>query len=203
MTQEWTDIMVDLETGGLDPTRNPILQIAAVKFNYKTGAVCHDMFDMCLDIPHNRGWSESTREWWMKQRQDILIDILTRAQPWKMVIEAFARWSYPSGSLRFWSKPTHFDFTMLSSYFNDADIPNPFSYREATDMNSFLRGLFDPEAKPDERSFGPVEGAAHNALDDVLHQIKILFKSKEMVAARDSQIIMPPVNNMVVINQEA
>lgn len=200
MTQEWTDVMADIETGGLDPSHNPILQISAVKFNYKTGAICHDFFDMCLDIPHNRYWSEGTRQWWMKQRQDILIDILNRAQPWRIVMEAFVRWCAPAGSLRFWSKPTHFDYTFLSSYFNDAELPNPFSYREATDLNSFLRGLFDPEPKPDERSFGPVEGAAHNALDDTLHQIKILFKSKEMVEARNAQLIIPPENKLIVIN---
>lgn len=199
MTQEFTDIMVDVESTGLNFTRNAIIQIAAVKFNYKTGAICHDMFDMCLDIPQHRAWSEQTRNWWMNQRQDILIDILQRAEPWKIVTEAFARWCYPAGSLRFWSKPSHFDFMFLSEYFNDAEVPNPFSYREANDMNSYLRGLYFPDEKPDERSFGVVEGGAHNALNDVLHQIKILFKAKEQVEARDSvQIIMP--DNLKVVS---
>lgn len=89
------------------------------------------------------------------------------------VINAFAEWCYPEGQMRFWSKPTTFDFMFLASYFEDNNLQNPFHYREATDLNSFLRGLYYPSNINEIEV--PFSGDAHNALADTLHQLKVLF----------------------------
>lgn len=169
---QYTDVMVDVETTGKNSDRNAVIQISAVKFNLKEMTISPDFFDQCLDIPKHRFWDEDTRKWWAKQ-PDTLYDILGRARPWMEVITEFAQWCYPMGSLRFWSKPTHFDYNFLSSYFHDADLHHPFSYREATDMNSFLRGIYFPE--PVTKLDLPFDGIAHNAIDDTLHQIRELM----------------------------
>lgn len=173
MAQTWTDIMVDIETTDTQPDRGAILQISAVKFNLKEGTVCPEFFDRCLRVPPHRRWSESTRNWWLEQRQETLMDILKRGEDWLKVINDFADFGYPQNHLRFWSKPTHFDYSFLSSYFSDAGLAQPFHYRTATDMNSFLSGLYYPNEVPKAQI--EFDGAVHNALFDTLNQLKVLF----------------------------
>lgn len=171
---EFPDIMIDLETTGLQPSHNAIIQIAAVKFNLEKGTICHDFFDMSLLIPGNRHWQQSTHEWWAK-RKDVYHDIMATAQPARDVIEAFLKWLGPQ-QLRFWGKPTHFDYVFLESYIRDTmDRKMPFHYREATDMNSWIRGRYFPGKVPNLYDEVGFEGTAHNAIHDVLNQIKMLF----------------------------
>lgn len=170
---QFPDVMIDLETTGTQPDRHAILQIAAVRFNLKEQTISHDFFEGCMYIPNHRSWSESTRKWWSTQNQEILKDILNRAQDPKTVMTSFCEWASPAGQMRFWSKPSHFDYMFLSSYLSDLDLPQMFGHSGATDVRSFIRGLHrDPDAKWDEPK---VEGGAHNALNDCLHQIGFLF----------------------------
>lgn len=173
----WTDIMVDLETTGTQPDRNCILQISAVKFNLTTGEVCPEFFDRCLSLPKHRHWDMSTLEWWSRQKKSVLKDIMGRAEPYRTVVNDFADFSYQNPGLRMWSKPSHFDFNFLSSYFSDEDLINPFHYRVAFDLHSFLRGLHFPKEVPEIDV--PFSGDAHNALMDTLHQLKVLYAHLE------------------------
>lgn len=174
---EWTDIMVDVETTGTAIDRTAIIQISAVKFNLHKGTVCHEFFDRCLTIPPHRFWDQATASWWSQQKASVLQDILRRAEPWQNVIKDLGTFSYQNPGLRFWSKPTHFDHSFISSYFKDADLPNPFHYRIARDLNSYLEGLFYPNAVPDHIANMPFSGEVHNALDDTLHQLGILLEA--------------------------
>lgn len=171
----YTDIMVDLETTHTLPDRGGILQIAAVKFNLKENQVSPDFFDMCLTVPNHRHWSEGTRNFWLNQKESVLQEILQRAEPWRDVMEKFMEYSYPINHLRFWSKPSHFDYNFLSSYFSDYGMPMPFHYRDANDMNSFLRGLYyEQDGKVPDLNL-PFVGEVHNALFDTLHQVRVLL----------------------------
>lgn len=173
MSLGFTDCMVDLETTSTLPDRGAIISVSAVRFNPKTRDVDPHFFDRCLFIPPTRGWSESTREWWLNQKRSILQDIWRRMEEPAVVWRDFCDWAYPVGSLRFWSKPSHFDFNFVSSYCHDYDLVNPFDFREANDLRSFLRGLYFPDPVPDLRV--EFDGDAHNSLMDVLHQIKFLY----------------------------
>lgn len=186
----YTDVMIDLETTHTLPDRGAILQIAAVKFNRDTFDICPQVFDRCLTVPKHRAWDEGTRSWWLNQKESTLSDILHRAKPWLEVINQFADWAYPAGHLRFWSKPSHFDFNFLSSYFHDAELANPFHFREATDMNSFIRGLYFPNNVPNVNI--PFEGAVHNALDDTFHQLAVLFHHLQEAKKLTKQEIFLP-----------
>lgn len=174
---EYIDCMVDLETTSTLPDRGAIIQVAAVKFNMQTGEVSHEFFDRCMNIPPHRHWDEGTRHWWMRQKKSVLQGIYQRMEDPATVWDEFCDWAYPAGSMRFWSKPTHFDFNFVSSYCNDFQKPNPFHFRIATDMNSFLRGLWFPHEVPDLQV--PFKGNAHNALHDTLHQVKVLLTHKD------------------------
>ena len=176
MTQLFTDCMVDIETTGTSPDRGAILQISAVKFNLAERKVCHKFFDKCLSIPPHRGWDEDTRAWWNRQKPATLKEIMARQEPYRDVVQQFAQWAYQTPSLRFWSKPTTFDYMFVASYMKDENLFNPFHYRKATDLRSYLDGMYAPEGLKDGfESEVEFTGEAHNALADTLHQLKVLF----------------------------
>lgn len=181
---EYNDFMVDVETTGLNPVDNGMIQLAAVKFSLKDRAIdTSNMFEACLDMPSRRYWDEGTRQWWSQQKPHILRDIYSRMRPANDVMKEFADWvGYnPSVPNRFWAKPTTFDWGFTASYFNDAGIRNPFHYRWATDLNSYIRGLAgNPEV---ESHYVDFKGDAHNALFDVINQINQLFEASDHYAS--------------------
>lgn len=182
---KYTDVMCDIETTGISPDRAAIIQIAAVRFNLETRQVdAGDMFNRCLAVPPTRSWDEGTREWWLGKNRAVLQNIMGRQEEHREVIEAFAKWAgyYHDQPLRMWGKPTHFDYSMLASYFREFEVMNPFHYRHAMDQNSFLRGLARTgEYQNFERQLEFV-GDAHNAIFDCLHQIKVIFHALDATA---------------------
>ncbi|KGM36104.1 3'-5' exoribonuclease domain-containing protein [Inquilinus limosus] len=165
--------MVDIETTSTEPDRGAIIQIAAWKFDLQTFQVDPLFFDQCLWMPAWRYWNKDTEAFWKKQKPETLQDIFARMEDPRIVMQRFVDWVGQSNSFRFWSKPTHFDYTFLSSYFKDFDLPQMFHYREATDMNSFIRARYYPGPVPQIDI--PFDGPVHNALWDSLHQIQTLF----------------------------
>ena len=175
----FTDVMCDIETSGTDPGNSAILQIAAVKFNYDTGEI-GEIFDRCLSIAPNRFWNEDTRIWWGKQNKEVLDNIVLRMEQPEPVLRdfiAFASKDAPNGGYRFWSKPTHFDFSFIASYCNQFGLPHPFHFRIARDLNTFMAAMAG-SADHVAMDHIPVPVGAHNALVDCVYQLKMLFAAK-------------------------
>jgi len=175
--------MVDIETTGTNPDRNGMIQLAAVRFNLRERAVdTSKMFDRCLQLPTNRYWDEDTRRWWAQQNQEVLRKILFRAEPVQPVLEDFAQFvGYTHEEpIRFWAKPTTFDYMFVSSYFKDYGVMSPFNFRLATDMNSYIRGLAQDASLTTFKT--DFVGNAHDAIVDVLNQIDTLFKASDHYA---------------------
>lgn len=174
------DIMVDIETTGTTPETTSIIQISAVRFNLQEQTLdTESMFDRCLWPAPKRFWDEDTRQWWMGKNLGVYQMIAKRMEDPAAVIKDFRDWAKETDDgefnepIRFWSKPTTFDFMFLASYFDQYGHDNPFFYRAACDVNSYIRGLAgDPNANCNIVQF---DGAAHNAIIDVLNQIKNLF----------------------------
>lgn len=179
---EYPDYMIDIETTGTKPENSAIIQIAAVRFNLAEGTVdATDMFDRCLAVAPYRFWDEDTRQFWQGKNLKVYRQICSRMEDPKEVLDAFRTWAtkVPSQTpIRFWGKPTSFDYSFLQSYFRQFGLHFPFHYRFARDMNSFLAGMVgEAEHRELDVDFA---GDAHNALHDVLHQIKVLFRAKEI-----------------------
>lgn len=174
--EQYPDVMCDTESTGLCPDRNGLIQIVAIRFNLAERTIGHDFFNMCLTLPNHRFWDEDTRAWWLKNKRDILMRLLAQGQDPATVMRALRAWT-KSDDLTFWGKPTHFDHSFVSSYFKDCNVANPFHYRKANDMNSFIRGRYFPEPQEDHQWEWelPFDGPKHDALYDSLHQIKTLF----------------------------
>jgi oligoribonuclease (3'-5' exoribonuclease) len=176
------DVMVDVETTGVQFDRCGIIQIAAVRFNLREGTFDPHSFDMALTLPSTRMWEENCRDWWHSSQGmiDTLHGIQRRAQSPQPVMEAFARWvranNNPQDGVTFWAKPTSFDFSFVESYFRELDVLSPFHYRNQMDLNTFIRSRFFPEDPPKLEQTIPFSGSEHNAIDDVWHQIKVVFE---------------------------
>lgn len=178
------DCMIDLETTGLAPDHAAIIQIAAVRFNYDQGTI-GPTFEACLTVPPGRFWDEDTRGWWMNQKEEILVDILTRAEDAETVWKRFADWlvetSPAAHSNRLWAKPSHFEWPLLESYGRQFGRRLPFHYRDVVDLNSFTRGMErNPGANPLDKKV-EFDGNAHNALDDTFHQVKVALMAQSLI----------------------
>lgn len=178
------DIMVDIETTGTRPDQNHIIQIAAVRFDFASREIDHNFFDRCLIPCTMRHWDEETRNWWMGKNRQVYASLVPRMEPAANVMHAFRDWvttgrEESQTPIRFWAKPTTFDFMFIASYFHQYEIDIPFHYRHAVDLNSYLRGLQnDPLGQLDFRQF---EGAKHNALVDTLNQVGNLFAAVDAI----------------------
>src|SRR5213592_1550808 len=140
-----TDIMVDLETTGTDPDHCAIFQIAAVKFDPETKEVSPVIFNRSLTFAPNRFWEEGGRQFWSKM-PDIYQKIIETAEPTSRVLTDFYAWCIKDqpnidGGWRLWAKPITFEWAFLSSYYRQYDIPMPFHYRYARDLNSYVAGM--------------------------------------------------------------
>ncbi len=180
MSNDFPLIMMDLETTGVQPEHTNIIQIAAVRFNLESGSVDPKVFNMSLLPSPNRYWDEDTRKWWSSM-PDILDRIWSQMRPPHFVLTELAKFAMEGqeGRPKLVAKPTSFEFPFLQSYFREFGVPNPFHYREAEDLNSFIRARYFPNPPPDIERELPFEGDAHDALYDVFHQIKVMMKAYE------------------------
>jgi hypothetical protein len=184
---EFPDVMVDIETTGTDVGLNAILQIAAVKFNLEKGTVSHEFFDRCLTIAPRRAFDEDCRNNFWSKHTEVLQSIWGRGEDPLTVLTAFRDWAGPG--MRFWGKPTHFDFSFIQNYFTQYDMHMPFHYRYAEDMNTWIRARFWPLPPPDFERDLEFTGELHNGLYDALHQVKVLFAAK--AATTGNQLVIP------------
>jgi hypothetical protein len=175
------DVMVDIETTGTRPERTAMIQLSAVKFDIEKGEIKPDFFNAYLAIPPTRYWDEQTRTWWLKDKRELLQTILANGRPPAEVLREFAAWVIEgidrnATPTRLWAKPIHFEWSFLESYFHEFGVPNPFGYRFAMDSNTFVKAKLGNFEHPTLEREIPFEGEAHNAIFDVIHQIRVLFK---------------------------
>lgn len=176
----YRDVMVDIETTGTDASHNHIIQIAAVRFDIESKKIdVNEMFDRCLHPVGHRVWDLGTRHWWSQQKPGLLESILDRGEDPSVVLRAFADFiahTKSSKPVRIWAKPISFEWPFLQSHMKEYGVDMPVPYWNCMDLNSYIngRGHDDRKAFWNEIEF---EGDAHNALFDVLHQIKGAFKA--------------------------
>lgn len=172
------DMMVDTETTGNDnPAIFGCFQIAAIKFNARTGAI-GPVFDRVPELLPNRCWTGDTKEWWLGKNRVVYNKIIARSEPALPVwqdFHAFARQDAPDGGYRFWAKPITFDWTVIASHFQQLGLPMPFHYRLARDLNSYIAALRNDPVHPNAEATTPFAGDEHNALHDCAFQIDMLM----------------------------
>lgn len=177
MNMTHNHFMIDLETTGTDPAHCAIIQIAGVAFNFEERDVSVKMFDQCLLVPPSRYWEEDTRDFWAKH-PEVLRQIWGRMRDARTVLTEFNAWVAEQSDGKepiLWAKPSHFEQPFLQNYYRHYEIASPFHYRMTEDLNSWCRARGRPTLSLEV----DVQGDAHNALHDTLHQVDVLFKLME------------------------
>jgi len=172
-----TDIMLDVETMGLNPQTAGLIQLSAIKFNMDTRGI-GPVFDRCPAPQPFRGWDDSTREFWLGKNRPVYLEIMSRQEPAVPVYQAFDRFcseGAPDGGYRIWSKPSKFDWPFVESNMIQAGLAMPTPHWQSRDMNSFISGLMGKADKPDIEQYVPFTGDKHNGLHDCAYQIEVLF----------------------------
>lgn len=169
-------VMIDLETTGVDPSHNAMIQLAAVRFNLDSRDIDPVMFDQCLFMPKNRFWHEDTREWWSKQDQSIIEKIWQNMRDPRQVLSEFVHWvqrDLDGTTPMLFAKPISFEWPFLQSYLAEYGVASPFHYSDCKDLRSITWALgfqnLDRELE--------FSGRAHDAIHDVLFQIQVLFEA--------------------------
>ena len=168
--------MVDIETTGLDPNKNAIIQIGALPFDLNIMAKGSKAFKMSLTIPSDREWMPSTKEWWLKTNPDLLKDITSKSENFIVVMSRFREYVKSfNDEIRFWSNHP-FDWNFLNNYFVSYGVPRPYKYDAFRDLDTYIVAIV---GENNIKKYKPIpkEELEHDALYDCMLQIDWLFES--------------------------
>lgn len=163
------DIMLDLETLGLDPGHK-VLSIGAVEFSRVTGEI-GEQFYAVLDTKSQglKGLKtdDATLDWWKEQNQEAWRRATDAAQPAEQVLKEFRLWYKFRGCTALWANGANFDPPMLQAVYKAFDQKLPWHYRHPRDC----RTVFDLVGKQ-IGAYGTDNPLAHDALQDAIWQAK-------------------------------
>jgi hypothetical protein len=149
-------------------SNSPILSIAAVVFDIKTGR-CGDIFyqNISLDSCMKVGLSPDadTIKWWMSQGDDAKKELLKADNSVQTVLDSFCRFMKRNADYKVWGNSSRFDLGLLENALDKVNMKVPWNFRNERDVRTLVS--FAPEIK-DNFKF---EGTKHSALDDCYHQV--------------------------------
>ena len=157
--KKFVHFMVDVETLGVIPNKNPVLQIAAVMFDPDTFEPIGDSptFECFLPLADQlklgRTPDEGTVKWWSEAKKvevaKVVFAGVKEAPPLKTQLFAFSDWISEKCKIEngyaesvFWAKPTLFDYPFIDGLFLESGVPSPFHFRKVVDMSSYIISAF-------------------------------------------------------------
>lgn len=165
-------IMQDLETLDTAPSAL-VLSIGAVRFDPMDVNSPSKPFYVVLNhddqLERGRTVSTSTQLWWDKQSPEAQAIFEQPRMNTMHALEAFTDFYFTEPNTLIWGNGADFDNTILASLFNSFGLPQPWKYKHSRCYRT-LRGFEMPfDFMEPER-----EGTHHDALDDALHQAKVM-----------------------------
>jgi len=162
-----TAVMVDLETFGTTPNA-VITSIGAVRFDPYGTWIDTWAFHIHVAVASQprRSIDAGTVLWWLQQSdaaRNALVSGQDAAADLTLALEAFA--SFVDGADEIWCNGASFDLPTLAHAFAEVGDKTPWAYWQERDLRT-LKAL-NPQRI--ERS-----GTAHHALDDALHQARLV-----------------------------
>lgn len=169
------NVMIDLETLGSDTSNAPVISIAAVRFDVRGEIDTENAFYKNIDLADTLKYGNveaGTLKWWMtSDKRDVFLDIIfdKKAVHLKTALDQFQEWVTMNKNVTPWSRGIDFDFGILDRLFRETGVKNPFSqFWKKRDVRTLIDVCKHAGVK--ELTVERVEGEAHNALSDVIHQ---------------------------------
>lgn len=161
--------VVDLETLSTN-CNSAILSIGAVIFDsetYELGETFYTNVDVqsCLDV--GATVSGSTLMWWINQTIEAKQGLMDGKQHINDALSDFSRWLSRTKPETIWSNGADFDLPILKSLYSMCKMTYPLSYKQSRCYRT-LTSLYPIEVAR--------QGVYHNALDDSIHQAKVLIE---------------------------
>lgn len=193
-------IMLDIETLGFDPTRHPILSIAAVRFDpYATShGIDQQLFNVpFVCVPHEgiffavlsleqqlndgREIDFSTLRWWMENGDKCRLleewiryipDTIDQVALRFMQFDAWVNETSQGKFVCLWAHGNTFDIPFVKEYFSQFQIKWPFNYKGLNECRS-MPTIYELCTK---QNFTWPESTSnkHHPLEDCLKQIMVV-----------------------------
>jgi hypothetical protein len=159
------DISFDLETLGAS-ANSKILSIGAAYFDRYTGEI-GETFYLALDTDDDpKGEvSDATLKWWSEQDASAR-SVFAAEQKWRAKDAVFQLRDFVDREACVWGNGASFDITILGSYIARHGDRDPWQFRNIRDMRTVMDLAGNPAL--------PFVGTRHNALDDAIHQAKVI-----------------------------
>lgn len=184
MTEEFEDVMVDLETLGKAPGC-AILSVGAVGFDPfnpdRQGPAFYMNIELTSCLLQGLEFDQSTLEWWQQQSSDAIQQMGADAFKIEDVCFDFVDWFNQNKFKNFWCQGATFDAPILEFILRKLDIQVPWKFHAVRDTRTVydICGYNPYTAK---RS-----GTYHNALDDAHHQVMCVQNALRQTALSGSR----------------
>ena len=162
--------MIDLETLGT-AANAPVIAIGAVFFDPNTGTL-GDTFDAAIDVEDAMRYgvmSGSTFKWWLGQSDAARQKVVRGRERAEDVFNRFGTFTLKHGdNVQPWGNGSSFDIAILDHAFpRILNKPAPWKFWNVRDCRT-IKELANGIVKYDDK----MQGVAHTALDDAIHQAK-------------------------------
>ena len=162
--------MIDLETLGT-AANAPVIAIGAVFFDPNTGTL-GDTFDAAIDVEDAMRYgvmSGSTFKWWLGQSDAARQKVVRGRERAEDVFNRFGSFAMKHGdNVQPWGNGASFDIAILDHAFpRILNKPAPWKFwnvRDCRTIKELASGIVNYNDK--------MQGVAHTALDDAVHQAK-------------------------------
>lgn len=166
MRQGTVNVMVDIETLGLEPG-SVILSIGATTFD--TPNATRNMFYECISVAscEAEGFvkDKHVMDWWKEQNQDLYKDVISGTTHISKALSDFSNYLHDlKADVVIWGNGADFDISHLKRAFDICGLIWPVHYRNVRCYRT-LRNIF-PYVIP----IGEESLRKHHALDDAVFQ---------------------------------
>jgi len=172
--------MLDIETMSTEPDA-AIITIASAHFNPRVINTDEELralpsFSMTIDLEDNercgRHISAGTVKWWLSQSKGAQDDLLNSHQhKLSQVLQKFGLWvtNHPQKPTQAFANGPEFDHVILQNACKQLGVMWPFRYWQSQSLRT-VQLMAWPDGDMPDITFG----TAHNALDDVYKQIRVV-----------------------------
>ena len=161
------NVMIDLETLGTKPG-SAILSIGAAFFELDgtVGETFYRNISTQSCVERGLAIDPRTQAWWRQQSEAARNAVLVDRQPLDDVAREFSHWFRAGGGVFVWGQGASFDPPLWEAASDVTGRSAPWKFYDVRDTRTVYAVCgFDVRSLPRE-------GTHHNAIDDVLHQIK-------------------------------